>query len=96
MPKAYFVYILTNYTNKVFYIGVTNNLVKPVYQHKFKEVDGFSSKYNLKKLVYFEETNSVETALLREKQLKDWRRSKKVLLIRTKNPEFIDLAEKWF
>lgn len=71
MTKAYFVYILTNYTNKVFYIGVTNNLVKRVYQHKFKEVDGFSSKYNLKKLVYFEETNSVETALLREKQLKD-------------------------
>lgn len=96
MHKNYYVYILTNYTNKVLYIGVTNNLERRTYEHKFKEVDGFSSEYDLKKLVYFEETNSIDEALYREKQLKGWRRSKKINLIRKTNPSFQDLAANWF
>ena len=94
--RTYYVYILTNYNNKVLYIGVTNNLLRRIYQHKFKEVDGFSSKYNLKKLIYFEETNSIDEGISREKQLKDWRRSKKISLIIKENPNFEDLAKDWF
>lgn len=96
MCKTYYVYILTNYTNKVLYIGVTNNLERRIYQHKFKEVDGFTKKYNLKKLIHFEETNSIEEALKREKQLKNWHRGWKINLIRETNPSFQDLATNWF
>ena len=92
MPKTYYIYILTNYTNTTFYIGVTNNLQRRVNEHKNKTVEGFSNKYNLKKLIYFEETNDIHIAIKREKQLKNWHREWKINLIRTRNPEFDDLS----
>ena len=73
--KQYYVYILTNKTNKVIYIGVTNNLIRRMYEHKNKLVDGFTKKYNLMKLVYFEITTDVKSALISEKQLKNWHRA---------------------
>ena len=92
MLKTYYVYILTNYTNTTFYIGVTNNLQRRISEHKNKTVKGFSNKYNLKKLVYFEETNEINIAIRREKQLKNWHREWKINLIKDKNPEFDDLS----
>lgn len=87
------VYIMTNYLNSTFYIGVTNNLIRRIYEHKIKINDGFTSKYNLNKLVYFEITSSIEDALNREKQLKNWKRGWKIDLIKNKNPLFKDLSE---
>ena len=95
MNKTYAVYILTNYNQTTFYIGVTGNLQKRIWEHKNKVVEGFSSKYNLNKLVYFELTESVESAIKREKQLKNWHREWKLNLIRKQNPEFKDLSESW-
>ena len=85
--------MITNQYNTVLYIGVTNNLVKRIYEHKNKLVKGFSSKYNLNKLVYFEHTESVESAIQREKQLKKYSRAKKEQLIDKINPEHNDLYE---
>ncbi len=90
--KQYFVYILTNKFNKVLYIGVTNNLERRMYEHKNKLIDGFTKKYNLKKLVYFQETNDVESAIKREKQLKNWHRDWKMKLISDFNPDWKDLS----
>ena len=84
--------MITNKYNTVLYIGVTNNLARRVFEHKNKLVKGFSSKYNLDKLVYFEQTNSIESAILREKQLKQYSRAKKEQLIYTINPEHNDLS----
>jgi putative endonuclease len=92
--KQYSVYIMTNYTNKVLYIGVTSNLVQRVYQHKTKSLGGFTAKYNVTKLVYFESTTEVTSAIEREKQLKDISRQKKIDLITSINPNFSDLYEK--
>src|SRR5688572_14934176 len=89
--SSYFVYILTNETNSVLYIGITNNLVRRVYEHKQKLVPGFTMKYNLHKLVYFEEFNNSITAIEREKQLKGGSRKKKIALIMEKNPFCRDL-----
>ena len=89
----YFVYILTNQYNTTFYIGVTNNLLKRVYQHKNKIFEGFTSKYNVNKLVYFEQTESIEEAIFREKQLKKYKRNKKIALITNSNPTYKDLYE---
>ena len=77
--KSYYVYIMTN-TSKTLYTGMTNNLERRVYEHKNKLVSGFTSKYNITKLVYYEETNDVNAALTREKQIKGWLRSKKIAL----------------
>ena len=96
MIKNYYVYILTNYEETTFYIGVTSNLLKRVYEHKNKSIEGFSSKYNLSKLVYFEETNSVISAIEREKQLKRWHRQWKLNLIKEANPNFDDLSLEWY
>ncbi len=93
MNKQNAVYIMTNYLNTTFYIGVTNNLIRRVYEHKTKLNDGFTSKYNLNKLVYFELTNNIEDALNREKQLKNWKREWKIDLIKNFNAEFRDLSE---
>jgi len=90
--KQYYVYILTNKTNKVLYIGVTNNLPRRMFEHKNKLVKGFTNKYNLKKLVYYEETDNVVSAILREKQLKNWHRKWKIDLINEFNPTWKDLA----
>ena len=91
----YFVYILPNWNDSVLYIGVTNDLPRRLYEHRNHLVPGFSSKYNTHKLVYFEETNDVYSAISREKQLKGWVRKKKNDLIATKNPEWKDLSAEW-
>jgi len=93
--KQYCVYILTNKTNKVLYIGVTNDLVRRMFEHKNKLVDGFTEKYNLTKLVYYETTTEVESAIQREKQLKNWHRDWKINLITQFNPEWKDLSEEF-
>ena len=87
------VYILTNYTNSVLYTGVTNDIMRRTYEHRSKCVDGFAEKYNACKLVYAEETNSAEEAIAREKQIKSWSRKKKLALIETLNPNWVDLAK---
>jgi len=91
----YYVYILSNWNNKVLYIGVTNNLERRIYEHKNKLIEGFTEKYNVNKLVYFEEAIDVNCAIRREKQLKGWRREKKNELIESVNPKWEDLSEKW-
>ncbi len=94
MPvKHYFIYILTNFRNTTFYIGVTNSLERRIFEHRQESVEGFSKKYKLKKLVYFEEYLDVREAIIREKQLKNWHRAWKINLIRKANPEFKDLLE---
>ncbi len=92
MNKQYYVYILTNYNETTFYIGVTNDLQRRIYEHKNKLLEGFSAKYNLQKLVYFEITEDVESAIKREKQLKNWHREWKINLIKENNPSFEDLS----
>jgi putative endonuclease len=96
MSKTYYLYILTNYTNTVFYIGVTNDLKRRIYEHRNKLVDGFSREYNLKKLVYFDSNNDINSVILREKQMKKWKRAWKINLIRENNPSFQDLSHDWF
>ncbi len=91
----YFVYILSNWNDSVLYIGVTGNLSRRLYEHRNHLVDGSSSKYNTHKLVYFEETNDVNSAISREKQLKGWTRKKKNDLIAKVNPEWKDLSVNW-
>jgi len=93
--KNYYVYILTNKNNKVLYVGMTNNLRRRMYEHKNKLLKGFTSKYNLNKLVFFEETTDVSIAIAREKQLKGWLRNKKIELIQKKNPLWNDLSLEW-
>ena len=90
----YYVYILTNWSNKVLYIGITNNLVRRCYEHKHKIIKGFTEKYNVNKLVYFDTTNDVSEAIKREKQLKGWTRSKKINLVESINPMWNDLSER--
>ncbi len=89
-----YIYIITNHTNTTLYIGVTTNLIKRIYEHKNKVVDGFSKKYNLNKLVYFETITNIETAIQREKYLKGKKREYKINLINSFNPEWLDLYEK--
>ena len=84
---------MTNYQETTFYIGVTSNLIKRVLEHKNKTIEGFSSRYNLSKLVYFETTDSSLVAIEREKQLKQWKRQWKIDLIKQNNPLFNDLSE---
>ena len=91
----FYVYILTNWNNKVMYNGMTNNLERRLYEHKNKLVDGFSKKYNLNKLVYYEHTTDVHAALVREKELKKWRREKKNNLVISMNPSWQDLSLEW-
>ncbi len=93
MSKEYYVYILTNKSNTTLYVGVTNDIIRRVEEHKNKKLEGFSSRYNLNKLVYLETTNSIEDALNREKQLKRWHREWKMSLIKDFNPTFRDLSE---
>ena len=94
--RNYYVYILTNWNNKVMYIGVTSNLERRVYEHKHKMVEGFTQKYNVNKLVYFEETSDVLSAIEREKTIKKWRREKKNALVLKANEQWKDLSEGWF
>ena len=92
--KQYYVYVMTN-RSKTLYIGVTNNLQRRMYEHKHHLMTGFTSKYDLTRLVYFEETSDVNIAIAREKQIKGWLRAKKVALIESINPEWRDLSEEW-
>lgn len=91
--KSYFVYILTNIVNKVLYIGITNDLQRRMYEHKNKLVAGFTKKYNLIKLVYFEEFTNVNDAIAAEKKIKGWLRIKKINLINSFNPNWEDLSK---
>ena len=93
--KNYFVYILASNSRKL-YVGVTNDLQRRVFEHKNRITGGFTSKYNINTLVYFEQTPDIEAAIRREKQLKGWSRSKKIALIEDRNPYWDDLSEKWF
>ena len=89
--KLGYVYIITNSSNTTLYTGVTSNLIKRIYEHKNKFVEGFSKKYNLTKLVYFEETQSIISAIEREKYIKGKKRQYKIELITFQNPEWKDL-----
>ena len=91
----YYVYILTNQTDQVMYIGVTNDLERRVYEHKHHLIEGFTRNYRVDKLVYFEETSDVMAAIEREKQLKKWRRAKKNALVQQTNPLWRDLSLDW-
>lgn len=91
MSRTYYVYILTNRKNGTLYIGVTNSLIRRVYQHKHKLYKGFTEAYDVCKLVYYEEYNYVEEAIAREKQLKKWNREWKIRLLEEMNPKWIDL-----
>ena len=95
MNKTYYVYLITNWNNQVMYIGVTNNLERRLYQHKNKLIKGFSEKYNINKLVYFEQTNDIESAITREKEIKKWRREKKNSLVESTNKQWQDLSKQW-
>ena len=93
--KKYYVYFVTNKNNTTLYVGVTSDLVKRIYQHKTKTFKGFSSKYNCEKLVYFEEYNTIDEAIVREKQIKKGNRKRKEDLINEDNSEWKDLSEGW-
>ena len=97
MPSTatYYVYLLTNWNNKVMYLGVTNNLERRLYEHRNKLVKGFTEKYNVHKLVYFEKIHDVTAAITREKEIKKWLREKKNQLVNRMNPDWKDLSSGW-
>lgn len=92
--KRYFVYVMSNKSRRL-YIGITSNLPWRVYQHKHKLIEGFTSRYNFDLLVYHEEYSQVVNAIAREKELKGWRREKKLKLILGENPDWADLSLEW-
>jgi putative endonuclease len=91
----YYVYMMTNLAHTL-YTGVTNNLERRVYEHKMKLIPGFTARYDLTTLVYYEVTGDVEAAIAREKQIKGWLRSKKITLIESVNPKWKDLSNEWY
>lgn len=93
MGKQYFIYIVTNKWNKVLYTGITNDLIRRVQEHKDKIIQGFTKRYNLNKLVYYEVTESIESAILREKQIKGGSRNDKITLVNSKNDDWHDLFD---
>ena len=93
--QEYYVYILSNITNSTLYVGMTNDLKRRLYEHKNKLLPGFTEKYHVNKLVYYEKTTDVKTAIQREKNLKKWNRDWKIELIKKENPLFKDLSEEW-
>ena len=95
MERQYFVYIMAS-SARTLYIGVTNDLERRVFEHKEGLVEAFTKRYRVKKLVYHESTSDIRSAIEREKQLKSWRRSKKVELVESQNPEWKDLALCWY
>ncbi|MBI5118342.1 GIY-YIG nuclease family protein [Candidatus Poribacteria bacterium] len=92
--KRYYVYIMTN-KSRCLYTGVTGDLVRRVNEHKERLVPGFTKKYNITRLVFFEETDDVQAAIAREKQIKGWLRAKKMALIEAVNPRWEDLSNGW-
>ena len=95
MEKDFYVYIAVKQHNNVMYVGVTNNLVRRMYQHREGKIEGFTKRYNINKLVYFEQTRDVLSAITREKEIKKWRREKKDRLVDSINPGWIDLSRGW-
>jgi putative endonuclease len=93
--REYYVYIMAS-LSRTLYTGMTNDLQRRVHEHKQKETPGFSQRYNVTRLVYYESTNSVHVAIAREKQIKGWTRAKKIALIEAMNPEWNDLAAGWY
>jgi putative endonuclease len=91
--KQFYLYILASKQNGTLYVGVTSNLVQRIHQHKNNQVDGFSKKHNVKTLVYFEQHETAESAITREKQVKKWNRSWKLKLIEKDNPQWKDLYD---
>ena len=94
MNKGYYVYILRNHLGTVLYIGVTNDLIRRVYEHRNKLVEGFTKRYNVDRLIYYEVHDSIESAIMREKQIKKWKRGWKQNLILGFNPKLYDLYDK--
>jgi putative endonuclease len=92
----YYVYIMQSSSRRALYIGMTNNLHRRVFQHKTQEFEGFSDDYDAVRLVYWESSDDVHKTIAREKQLKNWRREKKLWLIASMNPKFKDLAADWY
>lgn len=90
--NSYYIYIMASVSGTL-YVGVTNNIVKRVYEHKNDLIDGFTKKYQCHKLIYFEQTSDVNSAIVREKQIKNWNREKKEILIKILNPRWVDLYE---
>jgi len=95
MTRQYYVYILANISRRL-YVGMTNNLERRIYEHKQKLLPGFTSEYNITRLVYIEMTADVAAAIAREKQIKGWLRRKKVALIESQNPTWADFSAEWF
>lgn len=94
MASQYYIYIMTNKSGTL-YVGITNDLKKRVYEHKNKMIEGFTKKYNITRLLYFETFNDVLSAITAEKKIKGWLRKKKIKLIESKNPDWKDLSENW-
>jgi len=95
MSRQYYVYIMTN-RSRTLYVGVTNDLERRVHEHKSGSVEGFTKRYKINRLVYFDATSNIEGAIAREKEIKKWRRSKKIDLVEAANPEWKDLSEGWY
>ena len=93
--KSFYVYMLSSKSRRL-YVGVTNNLERRLFEHKSKQADGFTKRYNIDRLVYFEQTTDVLSAITREKQIKSWNRSKKIRLIENDNPAWEDLSTEWY
>ncbi|KOH47134.1 GIY-YIG nuclease family protein [Sunxiuqinia dokdonensis] len=93
---TFYVYILANKPNGVLYVGMTNELERRIAEHKGKQIRGFTHKYNIDKLVYFEEFETYDEAFQRERQMKKWKRDWKIEIIENKNPEWKDLANNWY
>jgi putative endonuclease len=93
--KTYYVYIMTSRSGTL-YTEITSDLERRVYEHKNKMVNGFTKKYDINRLAYYEEVGDVDSAIAREKQIKSWRRSKKIDLVKSMNPTWCDLSEGWY
>ncbi|MBN8586263.1 MAG: GIY-YIG nuclease family protein [Ignavibacteria bacterium] len=96
MSNSYYVYILSSRRNGTIYTGVTNNLLQRMYSHKNNLLKGFTSRYGVNRLVYYEETGDIYAAIEREKEIKGWTRIKKMKLIESVNPNWKDLSQDWF
>ena len=91
----YWVYILTNKHCTTLYIGITNSIIRRLYQHRYGEVDGFTKRYRLNRVVWLEHFRNVNDAIACEKKLKGWRRARKIALVERKNPQWLDLSDDW-
>ena len=96
MKNEYYVYILTNRFNNLLYVGVTNDIVRRISEHKSHSIQGFTERYKIDKLVYVESRKDINDAIAREKQIKSWNRKRKFDLINTQNPDLVDLFDSTF